>query len=267
MLDVATMKSEFRSQMPVVENWAYMDHAAVGPLPAVTRDAIADWLQTATLHGDVHWMSWYEKVESLRTLAAKMVHAQDQEIALIPSTTSGINIVADGFPWERGDNVVTLANEFPSNLFPWLNQQSRGVETRLVPVDHGIVDLDRLDRMCDDRTRLVSASWVGYATGYRIDLRQAVEIAHRHGALFFLDAIQGLGVFPLDVKATGIDFFSADGHKWMLGPEGAGLFYSRQEHLSRLKPLGVGWKSVKTRFNLEPFLTCAIRPLGMKAAP
>jgi selenocysteine lyase/cysteine desulfurase len=113
-----------------------------------------------------------------------------------------------------------------------------------VPTDEGRLDLDRLDAACDERTRIVSISWVGYATGYRHDLASVAEIAHRHGALLFVDAIQGLGAFPLDVSRTPIDFLAADGHKWQLGPEGAGVLFVRHEHLDRLRPWGVGWNSV-----------------------
>src|SRR5690606_37199505 len=133
--------------------------------------------------------------------------------------------VAEGFPWREGDNVVTLADEFPANLYPWMNLKSRGVEARLVPTDDGRVDLDRLNAACDDRTRIVSVSWVGFASGWRNDVAAVAEIAHRRGAYFFLDAIQGLGAFPIDARAAGVDFLAADGHKWMLGPEGAGVFY------------------------------------------
>jgi cysteine desulfurase/selenocysteine lyase len=139
---------------------------------------------------------------------------------------------------------VTLANEFPSNLYPWMNLESRGVETRRVAVDDGRVDLDRLAAACDERTRIVAVSWVGYASGWRNDVDQLVQLAHDRGALLFLDAIQGLGVFPLDVSQTEVDFLAADGHKWLLGPEGAGVFYIRREHLDRLHPWGVGWHSV-----------------------
>ena len=104
---------------------------------------------------------------------------------------------------------------------------------------------NRIADACDDRTRIVSASWVGYASGARLDPAEISKVAHDAGALFFLDAIQGLGVFPLDVEETGIDFLAADGHKWMIGPEGAGVFYSRQEHLQMLRPMNVGWNSVK----------------------
>jgi selenocysteine lyase/cysteine desulfurase len=173
-----------------------------------------------------------------------MIHAETSEIALIRNTTEGVNLVAEGYPWQSGDNVVTLADEFPTNQYPWLHLASRGVETRRVATDDGRVDLDRLAAACDRRTRVLSVSWVGYASGWRNDLEQVARVAHQHGALLFVDAIQALGVFPLDVRATPIDFLAADGHKWMLGPEGAGVFFLRGEHLERLRPLGVGWNSV-----------------------
>jgi cysteine desulfurase / selenocysteine lyase len=152
--------------------------------------------------------------------------------------------VAEGLDWRVGDNVVTLADEFPSNAYPWLNLQSRGVETRRVPTDNGQLDLDALAAACDARTRIISVSWVGYATGYRNDVDRIVQIAHERGAHMMLDAIQGLGAFPFDVRKTPVDFLAADGHKWMLGPEGAGIAYIRREHLERLRPFGVGWHSV-----------------------
>ncbi|MGI8981193.1 MAG: aminotransferase class V-fold PLP-dependent enzyme [Pirellulaceae bacterium] len=238
------VQSRFRSQMPVTAKWAYFDHGAVAPLPEPVRTSMATWLKEATEEGDVHWQNWSQQVERTRLAAANLVGAEVEEIALVPNTTSGISLVAEGFPWRDGDNVVTLANEFPSNLFPWMNLASRGIETRKVPVDDGRVDLNRVGEAIDERTRLVSLSWVGFATGWRIDVASAAEFCHRRGCLFFLDAIQGLGVFPLDVKSSGIDFFAADGHKWLLGPEGAGLLFVRREHLDLLRPLGLGWHSV-----------------------
>lgn len=252
------VQSRFRLQMPVTAKWAYFDHGAVAPLPEPTRAAMAAWLHEAAEEGDVPWQNWSQQVERTRLRAAKLVGAEVEGIALVPNTTTGISLVAEGFPWREGDNVVTLGNEFPSNLYPWLNLASRGVETRKVPVEAGRVDLNRVEEAIDGRTRLVSLSWVGFASGWRIDVAAAAELCHRRGCLFFLDAIQGLGVFPLDVKATGIDFFAADGHKWLLGPEGAGVLYVRREHLDLLRPLGLGWHSVTgsggftSEMNLRP---------------
>jgi selenocysteine lyase/cysteine desulfurase len=230
--------------MPVAGRWAYFDHAAVAPLSGPAQAAIRDWAEDLAQHGDAHWKQWSNRVEEVRQLGARLVGADTEEVALVRNTTEGISLVAEGYPWQPGDNVVLPADEFPSNLFPWLNVASRGVEVRQVPSRDGQFDLKELDAACDARTRIVAVSWVGYATGWRCDVDAVVEIAHRHGALVCLDAIQGLGVFPLDVRRTPVDFLSADGHKWLLGPEGAGLFYIRREHLDRLRPLGIGWNSV-----------------------
>ncbi len=236
--------AEFRRQMPIADRWAYFDHAAVAPLPAAARDALVRWAHQAAEQGDTVWPQWTQRVEQVRKLAARLIAASPDEIALVRSTTEGISLVAEGFRWQPGDNVVTLDNEFPSNLYPWMNLAERGVETRRVATDGGRVDLNRLDAACDARTRIVSVSWVGYASGWRSNLDALAELAHARGALLFVDAIQGLGAFPLDVSRTPLDFLAADGHKWLLGPEGAGLLYVRREHLDRLRPLGVGWHSV-----------------------
>jgi selenocysteine lyase/cysteine desulfurase len=233
-----------RRQMPVAQRWAYFDHAAVAPLTGPARRAVVDWSEEAARSGDVAWPPWRNQIEQLRAHVAEMIHADTAEIALIRNTTEGVNLVAEGYPWQSGDNVVTLADEFPTNQYPWLHLADRGVETRRVATDDGRVDPDRLAAALDRRTRVLSISWVGYASGWRNDLEQAARIAHQHGALLFVDAIQGLGVFPLDVRSTPIDFLAADGHKWMMGPEGAGVFFLRREHLDRLRPVGVGWNSM-----------------------
>jgi len=231
--------------MPVAKRWAYLDHAAVAPISGPGRDAMRTWLGDAAGNGDVNYPTGIEQVERLRSRLATSIGAAPDEIALLENTTAGICAVAEGMPWHEGDNVVTRADEFPSNQYPWLHLADRGVEVRRIEVgDDGRLEPERLDAACDERTRLVSLSWVAYANGWRHDLDTVAEIAHRHGALLFVDAIQGLGVFPIDVSRTSIDFLAADGHKWLLGPEAAAVFYIRREHLGHLRPTGVGWKSV-----------------------
>ncbi|TWT77415.1 Cysteine desulfurase [Posidoniimonas polymericola] len=245
------LRDSLRQQMPVAERHAYLDHAAVAPLPQPTRKAITRWLDQAAEHGDVYWPEWAKQIEQTRQSAAELISASPAEIALVPSTTHGITLVAEGLDWQSGDNVVTLADEFPSNLYPWMHQRDRGVEVRTVETDNGRVVLDRLREAVDHRTRVLSVSWVGYKTGYRQPIDDIAQIAHGAGALFFLDAIQGLGVAPLDVTQTPVDCLAADGHKWLLGPEGAGVAYIRHAWLDRLRPLGVGWNSVEGRHDFN----------------
>ncbi len=237
--------SEFRRQMPVVQRWAYLDHAAVAPLAAPTQAAVVDWAREAALNGGTSWPGWERQAEELRLALAELVAGSPEEIALVRNTTEGITLVAEGFPWRPGDNVVTLADEFPTNQYPWMNLAERGVQTRRVPTTDGKADLDRIAGACDRRTRILTVSWVSYSSGWRNDLDQLAEIAHGNGALLLVDAIQALGAIPLDLRRSAIDFVAADGHKWLLGPEGAGVLYVRREHLDRLRPLGVGWNSVQ----------------------
>jgi selenocysteine lyase/cysteine desulfurase len=245
MPSIVETRERLRAAMPAARKWAYLDHAAMSPLPQPTAEVLQKWLVEAVETGNPVWPDWVKGVERMRAAAARMIGAHSDEIALIGNTTAGISLVAEGLEWRPGDNVVTLADEFPSNVYPWLNLQSRGVETRRVPTDvSGRLDIDKLVAACDDRTRVVTVSWIGFATGYRHDVKRIASIAHEKGALVFLDAIQGLGAFPLDVNETGIDFLAADGHKWLLGPEGAGIAYIRREHLEKLRPIGPGWHSV-----------------------
>jgi selenocysteine lyase/cysteine desulfurase len=230
--------------MPVARRWAYFDHAAVAPLSGPASQALAHWAEDAAQAGSANYAAWKEGLRETRHRAAALIGAAVDEVALVPNTTAGVNLVAEGLPWQPGDNVVVPDNEFPTNQYPWLHLADRGVETRRVPAENGRMPAERLAAACDARTRIVSVSWVSYASGWRQDVQRLVELVHQRGVLLFLDAIQGLGVFPLDVRRTPVDFLAADGHKWLLGPEGAGVFYIRREHLPRLRPVGIGWHSV-----------------------
>lgn len=240
-----TLWKALREAMPVVDRWAYFDHAAVAPLPAPTRDAITRWVDEATESGDRNWPDWADRVEQGRHLAAKLIGASAGDVAFVSNTTTGIGIVAEGYPWQADDQVVYLTDEFPSNVYPWLNLASRGVEPVGVDRPSEGWSVEAILSACTPRTRLIAVSWVGYATGERIDVAALVEAAHARGIEVFLDAIQGLGVFPLDVSSVPVDYLAADGHKWLLGPEGAGILYIRRQHLQKLRPMLVGWHSVE----------------------
>lgn len=239
------MSNTFRDEMQLDSEFAYFDHAAVSPLTAQACKEMESQLQQVTSSGCWHWLSWRERVEQCRSLAAKLINAQESEIALSHSTTEGLGFVAEGYPWQSGENVVLPTGEFPSNRFPWMNLKRKGVEVREVEMPSGELDLDRIADACDEKTRVISCSWVGYLSGYRVNLAELCDVAQKANARLCLDAIQGLGVMQLDVKQTPIDYMSADGHKWLLGPEGAGIFYVREDRLAELQPLGVGWNSVK----------------------
>ncbi len=236
-------------QFPVARNWAYLDHAAVAPLPRRSGDVLRDWAARQENHGVVVWPENERRLEEVRGTAAALINADRDEIAFINSTTHGIGLIAEGYPWRAGDTVVTAADEYPSNLYPWMNLESRGVGLRQVPSRDGRIVLDDLDAAIDRSTRVLAISHVEFATGFRNDLDALAELCRSRGVALFVDAIQGLGPFRIDVRETPIDFLAADGHKWLLGPEGAGILFVRRDWIDRLRPIGVGWHSVVGSYN------------------
>jgi selenocysteine lyase/cysteine desulfurase len=237
--------ARYRAEMPVTEQWAYFDHAAVAPLSARAQEAMRVWSEDQTANGLIHERRWNERIETVRNMAARLIGAEPCDVAFVKNTSEGIGIVAEGFPWRMGDNVVIAQEEYPANQYPWMNLQDRGVEVRAVPSrPDGRLWIDDVAAAMSERTRLVSLSWVEFASGFRNDLDALGQLCRERGAAFFVDAIQGLGVFPLGVQRTPIDFLAADGHKWLLGPEGAGILYVRREWIERLRPVDIGWNSV-----------------------
>jgi selenocysteine lyase/cysteine desulfurase len=248
-----------RADLPVTGRWAFLDNAAVAPLSGRARRAIVDYADDMAGNGVISSPRWLKRIEEVRGLAARLLNADPTEIAFVPSTSAGIGLVAEGLDWHSGDNIVTAAEEYPANLYPWMNLAARGVETRRIASRGPRIAIDDIRAALDARTRLVSLSSVEYASGFRNDIDAIGQLCRERGILFFVDAIQSLGVLPLDVQASPIDFLAADGHKWLLGPEGAGIFYIRREHIDRLHPVGVGWHSVvncfdfgNTNFHLRP---------------
>ena len=237
--------SLFRQHFPVTGDWAFLDHAAVAPLPDVAVAALHEYAAVQSRSGVVAARQWVGMMAETRRKAARLVNAPDpDDVYFVPSTTYGIGVVAEGFPWRPGDNVVLPADEYPSNQYPWMNLRDRGVEVRAVPSRGGRVLVDDLRAAMTDRTRVLAVSAVEFATGFRNDLAALGQLCRERNVFYFVDAIQMLGAFPLDVQALGIDSLAADSHKWMLGPEGAGFGYIRREWLDRLHPIGVGASSV-----------------------
>jgi selenocysteine lyase/cysteine desulfurase len=237
------------AEFPVTRRWAYFDHAATAPLPRRSGDALRAWTAEQENDGVVGWPEREQGVEQVRTQAARLLNAHRDEIAFIQSTTHGIGLIAEGYPWRSGDNVVTAEDEYPSNVYPWMNLESRGVSLRQVASRQGRIWIDDLAAAMDSSTRVLAISHVEFATGFRNDLDALGELCRQRGVALFVDAIQGLGPLLIDVKTTPIDFLAADGHKWLLGPEGAGILFVRRDWLERLRATGVGWHSVVGSYN------------------
>lgn len=235
----------WRSEFPVTETYIYMNHAGVAPLSRRVRDAMAEFIEDATLYGAVHADDWAEAAEACRLAAARLINADATEIAFMKNTTQGILIAANGIDWREGDNVVTTAVEFPANVYPWWCLKERyGVETRMVPERDGRIYIEDIAAAIDERTRVLTISHVEFASGFRNDIEALGELCRERDIWFVVDAIQSLGVVEVDVKSCNVDILAADGHKWLLAPEGAAIFYCADEKREQLINTNVGWASV-----------------------
>lgn len=232
--------SLYRDEFPVTERYVYLNHAAVAPLSRRASGAMTGLSEDCLLHGSYHYDEWLAGYERFRHAAGALIHASAGEIAITKNTSEGIATVALGMRWKAGDKVVAFLEEFPANLYPWKRLEAAGVQVEWLSIYDS---LDRIDEACRG-ARLLAISYVNYLTGYRADLKSVGEICHRRGVFFFLDAIQGLGAFPFAVDECHIDALSADGHKWLLGPEGCGLLYVRRDRLDEIEPVEFGWTNV-----------------------
>jgi cysteine desulfurase/selenocysteine lyase len=230
----------YAGQFPVTENLLYLNHAAVAPLPKRCADALKHLADDCLQYGSLHYGEWLAVYDDLRAAAARLVNALPSEIALLKNTSEGIATIAMGLDWKRGDRMVGFEEEFPANLYPWKRLEAKGVEITWLSVYDS---LERIDEACRG-ARLLAISFVGFLSGFRAPIQQIGEICHRNRCIYFVDAIQGLGAFPIDVRACRIDALASDGHKWLLGPEGCAILYINQALQDRVEPVEFGWTNV-----------------------
>ncbi len=239
------LPQNWRNEFPVTETYIYMNHAGVAPLSRRVQAAMTKFLEDATVNGAVNAKLWEAEAEICRGTAARLLNANTTEIAFMKNTTQGILIAANGIDWRAEDNVVTTAVEFPANVYPWWSLKERyGVQTRMVPERAGRIHVEDVAAAIDERTRVVTISHVEFASGFRNDIQALGEICRERDIWFVVDAIQSLGAIEVDVKSANIDILAADGHKWLLAPEGAAIFYCADEKRERLINTNVGWASV-----------------------
>jgi len=250
----STSKSVFesyRKEFPVTKKYIYLDHAGVSPLSLRVKGAIEQFLFESAGGGAFHYPKWAQQTVDIRRSCARLINAASDEIAFVKNTSHGLSIVAEGLDWRPGDNVLVYEREFPSNIYPWLHLRRRGVEAKVIPSREGRLLPEDIEKLADSRTRLLAVSSVQFSNGFRVDLKKAGEICQSKGILVCVDAIQSLGIIPMDVKAFNVDFLAADAHKWLLGPEGVGVFFCRQELAERLDPPLIGWKCVQNELDFD----------------
>jgi selenocysteine lyase/cysteine desulfurase len=231
---------QYAHHFPVRAHLIYLNHAAVAPLCKPAADAVKRFSDDSVQFGSWHYQDWLDTYEGLRVAAARLVNADRREIALMKNTSEGISTVALGLDWKPGDRIVAFREEFPSNYYPWKRLEQKGISVTWLSV------ADPIEKIADAArgARLLAISFVQFLSGYRAPIQAIGEICHTNRCIFLVDAIQGLGAFPLDVKACHIDALAADGHKWLLGPEGCGILYINQALQDRVEPVEFGWSNV-----------------------
>ena len=234
------------TEFNLADGICYLNHAAVSPWPRCTVEAVQRFAEENGRVGSHHYERWLATEQALRKQLQTLINAaSSDEIALLKSTSEALSVVAYGMHWKSGDEIIISNQEFPSNRIVWESLGSQGVEVVTVNIDRADDPEQRIIDAITPRTRLVSLSSVQYASGLALDLVPIGAACRQQDVAFCIDAIQGLGVKPFDVQACQADFVMADGHKWMLGPEGLALFYCRAEWLERLTLKQYGWHMIQ----------------------
>jgi len=246
---------EYRTQFPITQKLIWLNHAAIAPLVKPAAEAMIRFSQEACELASARYDEWLETYEALRRASARLMGASPNEIALLKNTSEGLATVAMGLNWRAGDKIVAFKEEFPANQYPWQRLQAKGVRIEwLCATD----PLERIDEAAKG-ARLLALSFVQFLSGYRADLNAIGEICARRGTIFVVDGIQGLGVFPVDVRKAKIGALAADGHKWMFGPEGQAILYISPELQEQVEPVEFGWTNT-ANFNDYGVRDLTLRP-------
>ncbi len=247
-MDTANLLNDERARrqaFPVCERKTFLAHAAVCPLPRVAADALKMHAEEAMFSGPDDYVRALKQIRAARETCARLIDGTPEEIALLGPTSLGLSLFAGGLDWSPGDEVVYHADDYPANVYPWLDLARRGVVPRaLRPERSGEITPEVVAAALTPRTRLVALASAYFLTGYRIDVDAIGQMLHERGVLFSVDAIQTLGAFPLSVRH--VDFLAADAHKWMLGPLAAGIVYVKKAHFERLRPILLGASNVRS---------------------
>lgn len=251
------------SEFPAARNQIYLAHAAVSPLPKRVAERMTVYL-TESQFSDQE-VAAGEAVEETRRALARLLQANPDEVAFIGATSNALSLIAAGFPFQPGDNVVIYRDDYPSNVYPWMALESRGVKVRSIQVPRlGEISAENVMKSVDGRTRMAALSSCHFLSGFRIDLDAIGSALREHGAAFCVDGIQSLGAFPTSLRH--VDFMAADSRKWMLGPSAAGVLFVRKEWQERLQPNGWGWHNlIGTGFTAADSLE--LRPSARRYEP
>ncbi len=231
----------WRSRIPVLDTTIHLANCSQAPQSEATRAAAEAYLASWNESG-MDWDAWMAEVDAARAAFARLIGAEDDEVALSTSVSAATASLASALDWADRDTVVVSGAEFPTVAHVWLAQRERGPRIVRVPVnDVGVIELDAYAEAIDDRTRIVSSCHAYYRNGCKQDVAAIAELAHRHGALLYVDAYQTLGTEPVNVKTLDVDILASGNLKFLMGVAGVAFVYVRRELIERLRPTVTGW--------------------------
>ena len=225
----------------------FLNAASTGPIPTRCINAVKEWTELRATPDRLTDEKLFTTLARSRELVARMIGASAKEIALAVNTGYGLNLAARALPLAPGDVILTPDLEFPANVYPWwAAANERDLEYRRIPLEDGVLNEDTLLRaLDDDDVKCVSLSWVESANGCRVDLERIGRACRERGIYFVVDAIQGIGACPIDVRATRADIVACGAQKWLLSPWGSGFVFVREELTLQLEPPIVSWMAPK----------------------
>lgn len=237
--DAPAWQQAFRAHFPVLQERVYACQAYCSPIAPRVSQAIQHFFNNLSM-ARADKPEWLAAAEGVRVQVAKLIKGQARQIAFTKNTTEGLNIVAQGFPWQPGDNMVLDDQEHPVNVVPWLNLRQRQVEVRVAPTQERRVTVDSIWSQVDERTRLIAVSYVQYSTGVRADIETLAKKCKEKGIFLVVDGIQAVGLLPIDVQGWGIAALSCGTYKALQGPLGLGFLYVDKALLALLQPAFMG---------------------------
>lgn len=242
--------TEIRAMFPGASEAVYLNSAAESLFMESHRGALSSYADQKS-RGAAGRAACADVESRCRSLVAELLGVHAGDIAFLASTARGLDVVIKSIEWREGDNIVLADSEFPTAAFAAARLASMGVEHRVVRARGGELLLDDFAEQIDARTRLVCVSAVSYKNGFKIDIPSFAAVAHAAGALLFVDAVQAMGVVPLDARLA--DFLCAGTYKWLLGSHGLAVFYVNPRLVDELVAPYVGYRGVVDIFPSDRF--------------
>lgn len=249
-----------RSNFLLDDSIIYLNNASHGPLPVPARRVYDLYLDSWQKTAHNHDAESFKIIEAVRGKLAGIVGVDFQRIGLSTTTSYGLNIIAAGYRWSSGDNIIVSDNEFPANVYPWVRLKSRGVDIRFAKNNQGFIDEEAIISLADNKTRVINTSWVQFNNGYRADLEKLGRFCADNRIIFCVDGIQGLGAMPVELESLNVDLFTCGCQKWMLGPCGTGFYYLSERAESMIDPPFSGWLSVDWQVDFSDLMKYDLTP-------